>query len=98
LKRIPDEPFQELWVALAGPAVNVVIAAGLSAWLHFSATLVPLEALTVASGPLLERSMMINLILVIFNMLPAFRMDGGRGLRALLSVASICVTMDDCDT
>lgn len=82
---MPDEPLQELWVALAGPAVNVVIALGLLAWLQLSASLAPLEDLTVASGPFLERLMVLNVILVVFNMLPAFPMDGGRVLRAVLA-------------
>lgn len=85
LERMPDDPLQELWVALAGPAVNVVIAVGLFAWLELTATLAPLEKLTVTSGPFLERLMVVNIVLVVFNMLPAFPMDGGRVLRALLA-------------
>ncbi len=85
LERIPTHPFQELWVALAGPAVNVVIAAGLFIWLQITATLEPLETLTLTTGPFLERLMAVNLFLVIFNLIPAFPMDGGRVLRALLA-------------
>jgi predicted transcriptional regulator len=76
---------QELWVALAGPAVNVVIAAIIFAWLWFTAVIAPLEQLSVTSGPFLERLLVVNITLVIFNMLPAFPMDGGRVLRALLA-------------
>lgn len=85
LERMPEEPIQELWVALAGPAVNVVIAAVLFAWLHFTAVFTPLEQLNVTSGPFLERLMLVNVMLVVFNMLPAFPMDGGRVFRALLA-------------
>ena len=85
LERMPDEPRQELWVALAGPLVNVVIAGGLFLWLQFSGALVPVEQLAVESGSFLERLMIVNLFLAAFNMLPAFPMDGGRVLRAVLA-------------
>jgi len=85
LERMPNEPLQELWVALAGPLVNVVIAAGLFVWIRFADAFAPPEPLSVTSGPFLERLMVVNVMLVVFNMLPAFPMDGGRVLRALLA-------------
>jgi len=86
LERIPDNPVHELWVALAGPAVNVAIGALLLGWLILSRTLQPLTALSVTGGPFLERLLMVNAVLVGFNMIPAFPMDGGRVLRALLAL------------
>ncbi len=86
LERMPEDPRQELWVAVAGPLVNVGIAAALVVWLLVSNALVPLGALTVATGSFLERLLVVNLVLVGFNMIPAFPMDGGRVLRALLAM------------
>ncbi|HUG34706.1 MAG TPA: site-2 protease family protein [Anaerolineales bacterium] len=86
LERMPDRPVEELWVALMGPAVNVVIAAGLFAYLFFSRSLVPINELTIASGSFLARLMAVNIYLVLFNLIPAFPMDGGRVLRALLAM------------
>jgi Zn-dependent protease/CBS domain-containing protein len=86
LERMPEKPIEELWVALMGPAVNVVIAAGLFAYLYLTSSLVPLNELTVASGSFIERLMTVNVSLVLFNLIPAFPMDGGRVLRALLAM------------
>jgi Zn-dependent protease/predicted transcriptional regulator len=86
LERMPDQPVQELWVALAGPAVNVVVAAVLFVWLSITSNLVPLGDLTVVNGSFLERLMIVNVFLVGFNLIPAFPMDGGRVLRALLAM------------
>ena len=86
LERMPDKPTQELWVALAGPAVNMVIAIVLFAWLQLTSNLVPLAELEVGSGSFIERLMVINIVLMGFNMIPAFPMDGGRVVRALLAM------------
>jgi Zn-dependent protease/predicted transcriptional regulator len=86
LERMPDKPSQELWVALAGPAVNVVIAIFLSLWITVRGNWAPLTQLDVGGGSFAERLMIVNLFLVGFNLLPAFPMDGGRVLRALLAM------------
>ena len=85
LERMPDDPRQELWVALAGPAVNVAIAAALWTWLQVTRGGLSVAQINVTSGTFAERILLVNISLFVFNMLPAFPMDGGRVVRALLA-------------
>jgi len=87
LNRIPDTPWQEIVVALAGPLVNVVIAAALFFLIQGSAGLQEIEHLESPRIAFLAKLLIINVWLVLFNLIPAFPMDGGRVLRALLAMA-----------
>jgi Zn-dependent protease/predicted transcriptional regulator len=86
LERMPDDPKQELWVALAGPAVNVVIAAIIYFGMMLTNAFEPISSLKMTSGSFWGRLMMVNIFLVAFNILPAFPMDGGRVLRSILAM------------
>ena len=85
LERIPEEPGQEFLIAIAGPLVNLVITAALvllaGAHLHSGAA----AAVDNTHIPMLDRLAAVNLFLALFNMIPAFPMDGGRVLRAALA-------------
>jgi Zn-dependent protease/predicted transcriptional regulator len=85
IEKMPDKPRQELAVTLAGPAVNVLIAGVLFLYLLVTKTWVPLEQLSLMRGSLIERVLLANVSLLFFNLLPAFPMDGGRALRAVLA-------------
>lgn len=85
MESMPQKPWQELLVAVAGPAVNVLIAGALLAFsgafnLHVAAQI------DNPSVSILERLAATNLLLAVFNMIPAFPMDGGRVLRAALAM------------
>jgi len=89
LERMPRQPWQELLVAVAGPAVNVVLALALSSVLIVFVALSFVLQLDTLDGSLVRfilQLIAINVMLVLFNMLPAFPMDGGRVLRALLAM------------
>lgn len=90
LERIPERPMQELVVALAGPAVNLVIAAALYIALRVSGfpQEIPMHAglpVPRSPGEFLAVLMAANVFLLVFNLIPAFPMDGGRVLRAVLA-------------
>ena len=86
LDHIPEEPWREIAIALAGPAVNVGICLLLAAALGGIPTMA--EGLTVEDprAGFLPRLFWVNAFLVLFNLIPAFPMDGGRVLRAALAL------------
>ena len=92
LEKMPEKPSEELAVAIAGPLVNVVIAAILLLFVplgdYFAMNAEQLEELmsSISLTNFLLNLFVANIVLVIFNMIPAFPMDGGRVLRALLSM------------
>jgi Zn-dependent protease/predicted transcriptional regulator len=84
LEKIPQRPRHELLVAIAGPMVNVVFA--IACAIVAIATRRSLATADVVEGSFVARLFWVNVTLAIFNMLPAFPMDGGRALRALLAM------------
>jgi Zn-dependent protease/CBS domain-containing protein len=85
LERIPEEPWQEFLIAIAGPLVNVAIAVVLILVAGAQVSLVNLHAVENPAASMIDRLAAVNLFLAVFNMIPAFPMDGGRVLRAVLA-------------
>ncbi|EIM76177.1 peptidase M50 [Nitritalea halalkaliphila LW7] len=90
LEKLPEDPKQELAVALAGPAVNIVIFLVLLLFIGLTGTTdlsgMDLEEPRLGAGNFLLVLASANVFIALFNMLPAFPMDGGRVLRAFLAI------------
>jgi Zn-dependent protease len=91
LERMPRNPRQELLVALAGPAVNVALAILLYVIVRITGPLPSFDLLydfdiITSIRSFLYQLVFVNVVLALFNLLPAFPMDGGRVLRALLAM------------
>ena len=89
MEKLPEKPVQELWVAIAGPLVNIVIAILLGIYLYSTGSIpdvLDVEELQILTGnSFILNLFFANIVLAIFNLIPAFPMDGGRVLRALLA-------------
>jgi Zn-dependent protease/CBS domain-containing protein len=85
LERIPEKPSEEFLIAIAGPLVNVAIAIFLVTFAGANLSADHLAAMESSKIALVDRLAVVNLFLALFNMIPAFPMDGGRVLRALLA-------------
>jgi stage IV sporulation protein FB len=85
LERIPENPREEFLIAIAGPAVNVAIALLLIVVGGANLSADHLHAVESANVSMIDRLAAVNLFLALFNLIPAFPMDGGRVLRALLA-------------
>jgi len=85
LERMPEKPGQELVVALAGPGVNLILGTAIAAALLLMGV-TPEQAFARADQGLLEFLLFGNLVMLLFNLVPAFPMDGGRVLRSLLAM------------
>ncbi len=85
LERIPEKPSEEFLVAIAGPLVNVVIAVVLIVVFGASLDANSLAGVDKSTVSMVDRLAAVNLFLVVFNLIPAFPMDGGRVLRAILA-------------
>ena len=86
LEGMPQNPRQELAIALAGPSVNLAIAVAIGIGMLCGNVVQSSFAIVSAAGSFLTNLAVANLVLAMFNLVPAFPMDGGRVFRALLAM------------
>ena len=89
LERMPEEPRQELMITLAGPAVNLVIASIVGMILWLAGSIPNVSIMTESPSSLFTLGIFllsVNVVLFLFNLVPAFPMDGGRILRSILAM------------
>ena len=86
LERLAEKPSQELWITVAGPAVNLAIATLITAVLLVVGAFNPDLVLDSLAGQFLLGLLVANIVMFAFNLIPAFPMDGGRVLRSLLAM------------
>lgn len=86
LEGMPEKPYQELIVAIAGPAVNFALALVFWMLVRSADAITSLTHFNLVGGSLLAKLQYVNIGLALFNLIPAFPMDGGRVLRSLLAM------------
>jgi stage IV sporulation protein FB len=86
LERMPEQPRQELLIAIAGPVVTLLIALGFYFYLRLQGSVPDVASLELSEESAAALLMRVNVILLLFNLLPAFPMDGGRVLRSVLAM------------
>ena len=86
IERMPERPRQELAIAIAGPIVTIAIVVVLYAALRLTGHSTTASTSLAAPWSFAAQTMWVNIVLAVFNLLPAFPMDGGRVLRAALAM------------
>jgi stage IV sporulation protein FB len=88
LESMPKKPWQQILVAIAGPAVNFVLALGLALTMNVLGYSLLREGIAPTSslGSLLASLFWVNMVMGLFNLIPALPMDGGRVLSAALAL------------
>lgn len=86
IEHTPDRPLEELAIALVGPIINLAIAGLIWVGVHAAGGTTQLGDTTTIGGAIAAQLYWINIGLALFNLIPAFPMDGGRALRAVLAM------------